>query len=126
MRFAFIRGHTALFEVSIVLRVLNVSKSGFHAWLERLTCPRAKQNAVLLEEIKGVHCASRGSYGSVRCMFRIKKRLRSTGLSESSRVRELPSGSSSQNRFSRVLGATFHAASNTRFFSNSSEPRPYI
>mgnify|MGYP000184995678 CR=1 FL=1 len=78
MRFAFIRGHTALFEVSIVLRVLNVSKSGFHAWLERLTCPRAKQNAVLLEEIKGVHCASRGSYGSVRCMFRIKKRLRSS------------------------------------------------
>ena len=45
MRFAFIRDHTALFEVSIMLRVLNVSKSGFYAWLKRLVSPRAKQNA---------------------------------------------------------------------------------
>ena len=37
MRFAFIRDHTASFEVTIMLRVLNVSKSGFYAWLKRLT-----------------------------------------------------------------------------------------
>ena len=49
-----------------MLRVLNVSKSGFYAWLKRLISPRAKQNATLLEEIKGVHYASRGSYGSPR------------------------------------------------------------
>ena len=75
MRFAFIRDHTALFEVSIMLRVLNVSKSGFYAWLKRLTSPRATQNAVLLEEIKRVHDASRGSYGSPR----VTATLRRTG-----------------------------------------------
>ena len=58
-----------------MLRVLNVSKSGFYAWLKRLTSPRATQNAVLLEEIKRVHDASRGSYGSPR----VTATLRRTG-----------------------------------------------
>ena len=75
MRFTFIRDHTALFEVSIMLRVLGVSKSGFYTWLKRLTSPRAKLNTVLLEEIKAVHEASRGSYGSPR----VTATLRRTG-----------------------------------------------
>jgi putative transposase len=73
VRFAFIRDHSALFEVAIMLRVLNVSKSGFYAWLKRLTSPRAKQNAMLLEEIKGVHSASRGSYGSPRVAAALRR-----------------------------------------------------
>ena len=73
MRFAFIRDHTALFEVAIMLRVLNVSKSGFYAWLKRLTCPRVTQNTMLLEEIKGVHNASRGSYGSPRVTAALRR-----------------------------------------------------
>jgi putative transposase len=73
VRFAFIRDHTALFEVAIMLRVLGVSKSGFYAWLKRLTSPRATLNAVLLEEIKVVHNASRGSYGSPRVTAALRR-----------------------------------------------------
>ena len=73
MRFTFIRDHTALFEISIMLCVLGVSKSGFYAWLKRLTCPRATQNAGLLEEIKVVHNASRGSYGSPRVTAALRR-----------------------------------------------------
>ena len=56
-----------------MLRVLGVSKSGFYAWLKRLTSPRATQNAVLLEEIKAVHNASRGSYGSPRVTAALRR-----------------------------------------------------
>ena len=49
MRFAFVSDHSALFEVSIVLCVLNVNKSGFCAWLKRFVCPRAERSAVVLE-----------------------------------------------------------------------------
>ncbi len=56
-----------------MLRVLKVSKSGFYAWLKRLTSPRATLNAVLLEEIKGVHSASRGSYGSPRVTAALRR-----------------------------------------------------
>ena len=73
MRFAFIRDHIALFEIAIMLRVLGVSKSGFYAWLKRLTSPRATRNAVLLEEIKAVHNASRGSYGSPRVTAALRR-----------------------------------------------------
>ena len=52
---------------------LKVSKSGFYAWLKRLTSPRAKQNATLLEEIKGVHNASRESYGSPRVTAALRR-----------------------------------------------------
>ena len=73
MRFAFIRDHTALFEISIMLRVLKVSKSGFYAWLKRLTSPRTERNTVLLEEIKAVHNASRASYGSPRVTAALRR-----------------------------------------------------
>ena len=73
MRFTFIRDHTALFEIAIMLRVLNVSKSGFYAWLKRLVSPRATRNAVLLEEIKAVHNVSRGSYGSPRVTAALRR-----------------------------------------------------
>ena len=56
-----------------MLRVLNVSKSGFYAWLKRLVSPRAKQNATLLEEIKAVHNASRASYGSPRVTAALRR-----------------------------------------------------
>ncbi len=73
MRFVFIRDHTALFEVTIMLRVSGVNKSGFYAWLKRLTSPRAKLNAALLQEIKSVHSASRGSYGSPRVTAALRR-----------------------------------------------------
>ena len=73
MRFAFIRDHSALFEVAIMLRVLNVSKGGFYVWLKRLASHRATQNAVLLEEIRSVHDASRGSYGSPRVTAALRR-----------------------------------------------------
>ena len=56
-----------------MLRVLNVSKSGFYAWLKRLVSPRATRNAMLLEEIKAVHNASRGSYGSPRVTAALRR-----------------------------------------------------
>ena len=56
-----------------MLRVLNVSKSGFYAWLKRLTSPRATKNAVLLEEIKAVHNVSRGSYGNPRVTAALRR-----------------------------------------------------
>ena len=56
-----------------MLRVLGVSKSGFYAWLKRLTSLRATQNAVLLEEIKVVHEASRRSYGSPRVTAALRR-----------------------------------------------------
>jgi len=47
-------------------KVLGLSASGYYAWRERPESPRAAANRSLLEEIRVIHAASSGTYGSPR------------------------------------------------------------
>jgi putative transposase len=47
-------------------RLLGVSASGYHAWRRRPPSMRANDDAVLLERIREIHVASRGTYGAPR------------------------------------------------------------
>jgi len=49
-------------------RVLEVSRSGYYAWLHREPCERRKQDALLAAEIERSHTASRGTYGAPRIL----------------------------------------------------------
>jgi putative transposase len=64
--FRFIVAEKANHEVSMMCRVLEVSRSGFHAWERRAPCDRALGDTWLTHEIRRVHTASRGLYGSPR------------------------------------------------------------
>ena len=66
MKFAFIEEHLGEFEVRAVCRVLDVSESGYYAWLKRPVSRRAERRAALAEKIKAVHEANRHVYGSPR------------------------------------------------------------
>ncbi len=52
------------FPVRKLCRVLQVSPSGFYAWLERAPSRRSLDDAVLTERIRQLHAASDGIYGS--------------------------------------------------------------
>ncbi|MFD2763525.1 IS3 family transposase [Micromonospora eburnea] len=52
--------------VEVCCRVLEVSASGYYAWRNRPPSPRALRHAWLTEQIRAVHLASRGTYGSRR------------------------------------------------------------
>ncbi|TDB73606.1 IS3 family transposase [Micromonospora sp. KC723] len=52
--------------VEICCRVLAVSASGYYAWRNRPPSQRALRHAWLTEQIRAVHAASRGTYGSRR------------------------------------------------------------
>lgn len=56
----------ALYPISMMARMLGVSRSGFYAWRDRKPSRRAKQDAALTETIKAHHEASKGTYGSPR------------------------------------------------------------
>jgi len=58
-------------------RVYGVTRAGFYAWLHRGPSQRARQEETLAQQIKRVHQASRGTYGSPR----IYQRLRELGVS---------------------------------------------
>ncbi len=66
MKFAFVAAEKANFPVSILCRVLGVSRSGFYAWQGRPPSTRATEDEALASAIANAHRKSRGTYGSPR------------------------------------------------------------
>jgi putative transposase len=66
MRFAFIAKHCHIWPVSWLCNVLDVSRSGFHAWLNRPTRAREIHYAKLVTAIETSFKASDRTYGARR------------------------------------------------------------
>jgi len=68
MTFRFVDEEKANYPTTILCRVLGVSTSGFYEWRSRSSNPSEKRQAdeKLTEQIKQIHVASRGTYGSPR------------------------------------------------------------
>ena len=64
------------YSVSILCKVLKVSRSGYYAWRDRPPSKRTKENAALTERIREVHHTSRGTYGYPR----VHAELRALGV----------------------------------------------
>jgi putative transposase len=71
--FRFIAVERASFPISLLCRVLGVSRSGFHAWERRAPSDRLLTDAWLLERIKEVHTRSRGTYGARRVHAELRR-----------------------------------------------------
>ena len=52
--------------LEIICQVLEVSRSGYYAWLERPESTRAKRREELAVKVKAIHQENRGVYGSPR------------------------------------------------------------
>jgi transposase InsO family protein len=66
VKYQFVADHKDEFPVTRMCRVLGVSTSGYYASRKRPQSQRDRDNLVLVEQIKEVHTASRGLYGSPR------------------------------------------------------------
>jgi putative transposase len=64
--FRFIAAEKASYPISLLCRMLGVSRSGFHAWQARPPSERALVDARLSERIGEIHKRSRESYGARR------------------------------------------------------------
>jgi putative transposase len=65
-RYRFVDAEKARFPVTLLCRVLGVSRSGFYAWRGRAASARAQADAAWGERIAAIHAASRGVYGAPR------------------------------------------------------------
>jgi putative transposase len=74
--FRFIAAERASFPISLLCRVLGVSRTGFHAWEGRAPSDRALTDARLTKRISEIHEKSRDSYG----VRRIHLELRDEGI----------------------------------------------
>jgi putative transposase len=66
MRFQWIDQHGKEFEVRMMCRMLQVSRSGYYAWRDRPVSGRRARQEQLTERIREIHVGSRGTYGSPR------------------------------------------------------------
>ena len=66
MRFAFIAKHRHIWPVSLLCDVLEISRSGFHAWLNRPTSAREMHDVKLVTAIETSFKASDRTYGARR------------------------------------------------------------
>ena len=76
MKYQFIEQHKQEFPVVVMCRVLEVSESGYYAWLKRPTCQRQREDAQLTQKIRQVFVTHQRRYGSPR----ILRELRDEGI----------------------------------------------
>ena len=73
MKFAFIHVERAYFPISALCRVLDVTRTGYHAWAVRKPCTRACEDRVFAAQITAVFTRSRQTYGSPRVLMELRE-----------------------------------------------------
>jgi putative transposase len=66
MRFALIHSECDAYPVTVLCRVMQVARSGYHAWSVRGECDRIRQDRVLSVHVAAAFERSRRTYGSPR------------------------------------------------------------
>lgn len=138
MIFAWIKARVADrqcdWPVSVMCRVLGVSRSGYYAWRDRKPGPKRTQRTKWEQQVKRAHEASRFTYGSPRVAVELReqgvaisentvaKLMRSQGLAARAKRRFVPrttdsahDGPVAPNRLGRDFTAD---APNTRWTSD--------
>ena len=64
MRFEWIQAQKKAFSVTLMRHNLQVTRSGYYAYLQRK--PKTEKNPLLVESVKRIHKESKESYGSSR------------------------------------------------------------
>ena len=80
------KAHQAEHTVVIQCRVLQLSRSGYYAWLRRGPSERVRDDEELLAAIRAEHLASRGIYGSPRIRAMLKRKGRAVSRKRVARL----------------------------------------
>jgi len=75
------------YSVTLISRLLQVSASGFYAWLDRPPSERAKEEIRLEVEIKAAHMRTRQTYGAERLQHELAEHGVRVGICRLKRIR---------------------------------------
>jgi putative transposase len=71
--YEFIKAHRDEYDIQLMCRALEVTRSGYYAWLRKPVCDRAQEDARLLRLIRASYVASHGIYGSPRVFLDLRE-----------------------------------------------------
>ena len=109
MKFAFIQAEKAVFPVTVLCRVLGVSRAGFYAARHRPVASRVTEDARLTVQITAIHRASRRCYGSPRVHAELRARGQCTGRKRVARLMRRAGLAAHRRRAFRVTTQSRHA-----------------
>ena len=123
MRFAFVAKHRHIWPVSWLCGALDVSRSGFHAWLGRAPSKRSRDDVVIGAKVRASFIASARTYGARRVwrdvladgvdcgLHRIERLMKAQALRARPRRRGLPKDEGQRLAVGapNVLDRMFHA-----------------
>ncbi|MDB5807871.1 MAG: transposase [Betaproteobacteria bacterium] len=87
MKYAFIRDHCKQHAVAKLCRFLQVSRSGYHAWLARPASAHAQADQRFLQAIRQVHADHREAYGAIKTWRTLGQRGIACGKHRVARLR---------------------------------------
>jgi len=73
LKYAFIKAHRRDFDTAVMCHLLDVSRSGFYAWLRKPLSDRAVEDQRLLGLIRASYTASHGVYGAPRIFLDLRE-----------------------------------------------------
>jgi hypothetical protein len=73
LKYTFIQAHRREFDTAVMCRLLDVSRSGFYAWLQNPLSDRAVEDQRLLGLIRAAYTASHGVYGAPRIFLDLRE-----------------------------------------------------
>ena len=82
----FIDAEKATYPVTMLCRLVDVSRAGYYAWTQRGPSQRAQDDAALTDEIRTIHTTSRGTYGVPRVHARLRGQGRRVGRKRVARL----------------------------------------
>ncbi len=85
MRYEWIHSQKEAFSVSVMCHVLQVSRSGYYAYVECLQNPRPNKNAILIESVKRIHQEMNASMAVDACQSNCKRKGIMWGVTEQER-----------------------------------------
>jgi putative transposase len=124
MKFAFVAKHRSIWPVSWLCKALDISRSGFHAWLNHSPSKRSTTDQALISIMRASFIASDRTYGARRVwrdvlaegldcgLHRIERLMQQNALKARPRRRRLPLDKGERSLAAiapNVLDRQFHA-----------------
>ena len=66
MKYGFMEKHRSSYEVKKMAKALEITRSGYYAWLEGKESPKKRADQELIQQIKAIYVKSKFIYGSPR------------------------------------------------------------
>ena len=108
MKYRAIRDHASRFAVNLMCSALQVSTSGYYAWIDRPESARAQANHQLLGQIRDAHRRSRCSYGSPRVTQELRAQGHCVGENRVARLMQAAQIRAKSARKWRATTQSFH------------------